>query len=308
MLFRLVSMLLVSALLVLTAAFPSVCADAVRSGMILCATRAVPSLFPFFVVSGMCVRCGLSESLARICAPLFCRLGLPSCTGTAFFLGILGGYPTGAQTVNALVESGQCSEDDGNRLLLFCNNTGPAFLIGMCGRGILGSVRAGVILYAVHVFSALAVMLLTRREPCSPRPVPRSEPVPFARCLTQSVTQAGYSCIAVACFVLYFSVLISLVSPLSRRLPATVSAAVTGALELTSGLNAVACGLNNEAIKLVMCSAMCAFGGLSVLFQSIAAAPRCSAKHIIAGKVLHTAVASAMAVGTVLLAGAGLST
>ena len=57
--------------LALFAAFllcPAACADGVREGLSLAAVQALPALFPFFVVSGLLVRCDtarLSPLLAK---------------------------------------------------------------------------------------------------------------------------------------------------------------------------------------------------------------------------------------------------
>ena len=47
------------------------------------------------------------------------------------------------------------SRDEGERLLAFCNNAGPGFLLGVCGAGVFSSSRAGAALYLIHVAAAL---------------------------------------------------------------------------------------------------------------------------------------------------------
>ena len=62
--------------LALFAAFllcPTACADGVREGLSLASVQALPALFPFFVVSGLLVRCDtarLSPLLAKPLSPL----------------------------------------------------------------------------------------------------------------------------------------------------------------------------------------------------------------------------------------------
>ncbi len=60
-------------------------------------------------------------------APLFRAGGACS---SALALGFVGGYPVGARTAIALYENGQCSKTEAERLLAFCNNSGPAFILG----------------------------------------------------------------------------------------------------------------------------------------------------------------------------------
>lgn len=44
------------------------------------------------------------------------------------------------------ISDGRISQSDAQRMTLFCVNAGPAFVIGGVGAGMLGSVRAGVII------------------------------------------------------------------------------------------------------------------------------------------------------------------
>lgn len=296
-------------LLTLTIAYPSACSDAVQSGLKLCLTRAIPSLFPFFVLSCIIVRCGLSDCLARLLAPLMRLYRLPSSGITALLLGFLGGYPSGAQTVTELVSSGRCTEQEGNRLLFFCNNTGPAFLIGLCGSSLFHSVRVGMYLYGIHILSACLSGFLFRGNAVSAQKIPVSKPPAFTRCLTESILQAGKTALCVTSFVLYFSVIISLlsqiglISSVSRILstllpvsPDVCSAVLTGSLELTSGLAALSHCNTSPLTRLVICSGLCAFGGLCILFQSCAAAPHTTFSHIATGKFTHCILSIALTV------------
>ena len=123
MVFGIVILLMLSALVMHTEQSVS----AAREGVSLCINVILPSLFPFFVVSTLAVELGLIEHagklIERFMYPLFHVNG--SCAG-AFLLGIIGGYPVGARTAISLYRKGQCSRDEAERMLSFCNNSGPA--------------------------------------------------------------------------------------------------------------------------------------------------------------------------------------
>ena len=128
-----------SALLLL----PEVSAQAARDAMLLCAQTLIPSLFPFFVLSSLLIACGASELLSALLSPLMRPLfGLSGTGAAALALGLCGGYPVGARTAAELVENGALSQEEGERLLAFCNNAGPGFLLGVCGAGVFSSSRA----------------------------------------------------------------------------------------------------------------------------------------------------------------------
>ena len=77
------------------------------SALGLCAKVIVPSLFPFFVCSNLFCALGLERPmervLSRVVEPLF---GVPGSGAAALFVGLTGGYPSGAQSVGALYGGG----------------------------------------------------------------------------------------------------------------------------------------------------------------------------------------------------------
>ena len=82
--------------LALFAAFllcPTACADGVREGLSLAAVQALPALFPFFVVSGLLVRCDTARLSPLLAKPLARLYGLPPEAAPALVLGLIGGYP-----------------------------------------------------------------------------------------------------------------------------------------------------------------------------------------------------------------------
>ena len=143
----------VAALLLLR---PQEAAAAVRDGLGLCAGTVIPSLFPFFAVISLLLQLGLAESLQSICGPLMKPLfRMRGICALPLLAGLLGGYPSGAKTAASLYEQGRISRQEAELLLGFCDNCGPAFLLGYVGAGILGDLRTGAVLFAVHALSAV---------------------------------------------------------------------------------------------------------------------------------------------------------
>ena len=112
--------------------YPQASMEAARTGLQLCGNVIVPSLFPFFVLSSLVVELGLAGHLGRllegVMRPLFRVNG--ACA-SAFALGFIGGYPVGAKTAISLYQNGMCTKTEAERLLAFCNNSGPAFILGV---------------------------------------------------------------------------------------------------------------------------------------------------------------------------------
>ena len=245
-----------SALLLL----PEVSAQAARDAMLLCAQTLIPSLFPFFVLSSLLIACGASELLSALLSPLMRPLfGLSGTGAAALALGLCGGYPVGARTAAELVENGALSQEEGERLLAFCNNAGPGFLLGVCGAGVFSSSRAGAALYLIHVAAALCA----------------------------GVQNALTGCLNVSAFVVFFTVLARLLlhflpEAFASSLPCAL---LLGFLELTSGVLSLPC----SRAGFLSCAALLGWGGMSVHFQtrSMLAASPLSARYYLKGKVLQ---------------------
>lgn len=271
--------------------WPVQAAQAVREGLALCGSVIFPSLFPFFVLSSLVVELGLSRLLGKLLQgamrPLFRVNG--ACA-SAVVLGLVGGYPVGARTAAALYKSGQCSRDEARRLLAFCNNSGPAFILGVVGIGIFGSTRTGLLLYAVHLGAALLVGLVFRfyapyRPDETSQPEPQFHSVSAGAAFTRAVTGALTGLLSVSAFVICFTVILQLLSLggilgladalLSRILslleldPSLSAGLAAGLLELSSGITAL--GTGDPTHRLYAAAFLLGWGGLSVHCQTMAA-------------------------------------
>lgn len=298
--------------LALLSRYSTACADAVRTALELCLTSAIPALFPFFAASSLAISCGLAQTCGRVLSPVmrFC-FHLPGCGAAALVLGFLGGYPAGARMAAELWHAGLCSKPEAEALAACCNNTGPAFLIGMCGGGLFHSLRIGLFLYAVHIISALLTAFVLR-----PRQIPDvsryAAPTlqPFSRCFTQSICSAGRSCLMISSFILFFSVVLCvlrLTGMLSAASTALLSvfaplgltssgwqSLLTGCMELTQGLCGLTASAGTLTARLIVVSFLCALGGLSVLFQTAAAAEGLSFIRCVRGKCTHACLAATL--------------
>lgn len=268
--------------------WPEASADAVKKGLSLCGNVILPSLFPFFVLSSMLVDLGISHYLGRILSPLTTLLfrvnGSCSC---ALALGFIGGYPLGARTAIQLYQDGQCTKTQAERLLAFCNNCSPAFVFGVVGIGIFGDSRIGLILYLVHLSASFLVGFLFRfyRPEHSPKALSRPDTsfhtVRFSSVFPKAVTSGLQSSLNICAFVLFFSVIVRMLSVsgimavlsgvlAALFLPLGLSSEaahqlLTGLLEISSGI----ASLTNSSFsqRLILAAFMLGWSGLSVHCQ-----------------------------------------
>ena len=128
-------------------ALPQTAAEGVRSGLTLCGQVILPSLFPFFVCSNLFVLLGFSARVSARFGGLAARLlRLPPNAGSAFVIGMTGGYPAGAQAVGLLYKRGELSRDEAEHALAVCNQAGPSFIFGYLGGAVFAHPGAGALL------------------------------------------------------------------------------------------------------------------------------------------------------------------
>lgn len=305
-------------------AFPTETADAAKTGIKLCAGSVVPALFPFFVLSGFIVESDMVEhpgvTLRRIMRRLF---KLDGACAAPVVLGLIGGYPIGAYTTVRLYKNRLCTKEQANRLLGFCNNSGPAFILGAAGNAVFGDMTCGALLLAVHVLSALtlgwllSVTAYSPDAPCFEIPVKKRSPG-LAGAFTDSVISALKSCLNISAFIVFFSVVLRLMD-ISGIIPAlsrlfggvfssfgpdydTAYVLITGAVEVTNGLFALSARSMDIQKGFIISAFMLGFAGFSIHSQtvSVIAGSGLSVKRYIAGKLLH-GIISAVYAGVITL-------
>lgn len=284
--------------------------EGVRRGLAVCGDVIIPSLFPFFVLGAAIMELGMPQRLSRRLSPAMSRLfGAPGAGASALVMGLMGGYPLGAATAAGLAERGVISRAECRRLLGFCNNSGPAFLIGAAGVGVFGSVRAGAVLYFCHILAALSsgIVLRGRGAPAaSPAlAVPDVEPGALARAVTSSVKNI----LNVCGFVVIFSALTSaleasgalprLAGELAERFGLELGAAralTTGFFEIGGGISALR-SCSPTRMNFAVAALIIGWGGLSVHMQTAAATAgvRPGAARHTAGRLLNAVFSAAYA-------------
>ena len=304
--------LLTAALALVTA--PTQAMTGAKNGLTLCCNVIIPSLFPFFVLSSLAVDLGLAAYLGRllegVMRPLFRVSG---CCAMAVVLGFVGGYPLGAKTALELYRQGLCTKTETERLLAFCNNSGPAFILGVVGAGIFGSGQIGLLLYASHCVASLLTGLLFRfyghedqraKATGYPKPIAATT-IPAA--FTNGVVRSFSNLLNICAFVIFFSALLQLMSHFGvftaiARLLSLVGVSsryapqlVAGLLELTSGVSSLG-GVASSAGSISMAAFMLGWAGLSVHCQVLCFLidSGLSARTYLLGKFLHGLISAAL--------------
>lgn len=233
-----------------------------REGILLCLKTVVPSLFPFFIFSVLLTGSLVGMSLPFL-RPLGTLCGIPQGAETLLLVGLLGGYPVGAQCIAQSWQSGQLDKADAHRMLGFCNNAGPAFLFGMAG-SLFNNWKIPWVLWGIHIVSALLVGILLPGRSGSIVRI-RSEP---ALTVPQAMERSLKIMAGVCGWVILFRVILSILDRWCLwLLPVNGQVLITGLLELSNGCCALA-ALPCQGDRFLIFSLFLALGGLCVGMQT----------------------------------------
>lgn len=184
---------------------PSICARAALRGLIACGETVIPSLFPFTVCVLFLMRCGLSDSFkfGRLTGKI---TGLGTKSSCVFLFSAIGGYPVGARLINELCEQGYIDEEGANRMLCFCVNSGPAFIVLAVGEGLLHSKSIGYILLLSSILSSVILMCLFGFKKIKEKTENRKEANScYSECFVGAAASAAESMLSISAYIVFFS-------------------------------------------------------------------------------------------------------
>ncbi len=288
---------------------------AAQNGLVLWATKVLPSLFPFFIATELLCQTNftyiLGKFLNKFMRPLF---NVPGESAIAVILGTISGYPVGAKVVCNLKNQKIISKIEAERLIAYTNNSGPLFILGTVGIALFGNKKIGLLLLISHILASLAVGYCFKFWKKNKLDINYSEtkfnsqftPIKisdFGEILGNSIKKSISTILSIGGFIVLFSVILSILETSgilvilstliknTTKIPEDISISfITGIIELTNGVNLSANLFNSyNNISILITSFLLGFGGISVLLQvySIIVKENISIKPYFFGKLLQ---------------------
>ncbi len=293
---------------------PAEAVSAGRDGVTLCLETVIPSLFPFFVLSGFVVRMNFAQRAGRFLSPVMRPVfGVSGAGAVPLILGFVGDTPRGQDDGGDVFVRTVQPAGRGKNLLF--SNTGPAFIIGVAGAAVFRSVKLGFILYGCHIAAALLTGLVSRifRRKSSAEsvsPVPAVPPAPPASsAFTGAVVSSVTAILNVCGFVVLLTVIIRLmevynVTAFIIRLlsftglsPVLSGKLIAGFIELTTGIWSLSDISSNLTFSFTAAAFMLGWGGLAVHCQAASFLSESSLPVFpyICGKLVHGIISAVIA-------------
>lgn len=241
--------------------FPEAAALGSKNGLLLWAGILVPSLFPFSVLSSLVRRTMQGKPYHYL----------------LLAAGILSGYPIGAKIAGELYRDGSLTKKKALFFAGFTNNPSPMFVLYFVAGNLLQLGRERYLFYALVLLSSFAgslcLALITSHKdtsngelPPARTAVPR-DTLPFSRIIDEEISASALLLIKVGGYIMLFSIFTALMQQLDI-VPYSLRLLACSLLEVTTGTAMLSAAPLSANIKIILCLAATAFGGLSAAAQA----------------------------------------
>lgn len=265
---------------------------AASEGLKLCINSVIPSLFPLFFLINIILSYS-SGSVYKILRPAAAAFRMPKGSEPLMIPCFLGGYPCGAKAIHSAWQSGQLQKKEAERLLAFCNNAGPAFLLGMLN-AFFPDLSYCWLLWALHIASALMTSVF----------FPQKQVIlQFSEQKVPSVTAAMKDALSTTACVCGWVIFIRIWILMLQRwilwlFPEEMRILLSGVIELTNGCWEAA-SMQNIGHRFIIIAVLLGMGGCCVFLQTASVTHGLSLRYYLIGKLLHGAFSGFLAWGIV---------
>ena len=278
--------------------FPSLYIKQAFNGISAWAFNVLPSVLPFMFFTKILTSLGSLNGISKIfknpCRRLYKTHQVSS---FVFLTSIISGYPVGAKMTADLYNQGTITRNDAIKMCSFCSTSGPMFIIGAVGIGMLGNVQYGYIIFICHVLGALLNGLLYRNlktKEMNDRTSKTSTNNSFN--LPNIILDSTQSILSVGLIICIFFVIITSLSPLFNFFPSQISPILEGMVEITKGCLSISTTLGNKW-SILASTFVISFGGISTLMQSMSmlSSVKIPFYILLLQKLTHAIIASVLA-------------
>jgi len=257
-----------------------------------------PSLLPFLVLSEILIAYGWAHGIGVLLEPLMRKVfGLPGVSGWVLTMGMTTGFPGGAHSTLQLVDQGDLTPREAERISWLSHFCNPMTIIIFIGIGLFNKPSAGYWLLGIHWISGILAFLtytylikvlrkkgtdavLLERDIQGPRislirKVWRAtnkahvrDGRSFGKLLGESVSHAVQALLVIGGYIIILAVIIHLVS--YYIVPGVPAYYISGIFELHLGAKALSSASTlSPAIQWSLLSGMLGWSGLCAIIQSI---------------------------------------
>ena len=288
---------------------PKVAIQNFFQGLLLWATKVLPALLPFFILTKLLSYTTFVAIASKHLSPITNKLyNVGGVAGYVFFMSIISGYPVGAKITADLYNSKQITSSQAKTITAFTSTSGPLFIIGTVGIGFFRSSKIGFIILISHIISAILNGLLYRNKETTTTSNNLITPPPPDNTLSESMYSSIISIMLVGGFIAISYMLLGIITdlnlfnfltgPLSKiGINKNISHAIlSGFIEVTTGLNMLSCTNLSFKFSAIISSFLISFGGLSIHAQAYCYLRSFNLKytHFLIQKITHAIISASV--------------
>ena len=248
-------------------------------GLNIWATKVLPALLPFFILTKLLSYTQFVNSFGKILSPVTKKLyGVGGNAGYVFVMSIISGYPVGAKLLSDLYTDQKITQKQAIAITSFTSTSGPLFILGTVSIGLFDSRSMGIIVLISHLLGSLINGLFYRiKQDNAEYSIHTQSTSNFLNdsmtsSITSIMTVGGFIAIfymglqlMIACHIfdpiVYAFDLIGLDSNLTLSI-------ISGLIEVTTGAIMLSPLSLNPTILTAILTFLISFGGLSIHAQA----------------------------------------
>ncbi len=269
-----------------------------------------PSLFPFFVLSNILVKCGFVELLGTLFKGIMGRMfRIKGAAAFVFIMSIISGNPANAKYTKELLDNGTLNKGEATKILCFTCFSNPLFILGTVSLTFLNNKEAGILILICHYLGNIIIGVMMRnycpsedggkvsfREAIDKMHNKRiSNNENLGVILTNSLTTSINTLLLVLGVITTFLVITTIISE-TISLNSVMQSTLNGFIEMTQGLKYISMEAIPLKLKCVLAVMMLSFGGLSVHMQIMSILSDAKIKYLpfLCARVMHSLISGMM--------------
>ncbi len=235
------------------------------------------------VLTNLLIACNFESTVKKIIKkPFEAIFHLNANLAAAYALGLISGYPQGAYAISQIYDKGGCTKDEAERALAFCNNTGPAFIIGGIG-SMCGDRNIAISLFLLQIGISLVYGIITRpKKTMEYTEIKDNRTIGF-EVIPKAVTASVIPMLNICGFVLIFAVVCDMIT----HIPMTVE--IKGLIYAVLEISNASAFITDNSLSIALLAFSVIWSGMSVHMQTHSVVSgRFSMKRYYIGKIIQS--------------------
>ena len=254
-----------------------------------------PSLFPFFVLSNILIKCGLPEFMGNLFKGIMNKV-------------IISGNPANAKYTRELYKDGKINKYEATKILCFTCFSNPLFILGSVSILFLNNKEAGLLILICHYVGNLFIGLGMRGYHPSKKENDKtsltkaidemhkkriSNKDSFGEVITNSLVSSINTLLLILGVITSCLVLTTIIDN-NLNLNSVFQSVLNGFIEMTQGLKYISLEAIPLKLKCILTVMILSFGGLSVHMQIMSILSDTDIKYLpfLCARICHAVISS----------------